>query len=77
MVATSSTMVQNAIQSPKATANISKAPQTVPQQAAGVAKVQSNRPTQIFTMESLLQHAGQLRVASAGKGIVLIKNINV
>ena len=68
MVATSSTMVQNAIQSPKATTNISKAPQTISQQAAGVAKVQPNRPAQIITMESLLQHAGQIRVASGAKG---------
>lgn len=67
MVATSSTMVQNAIQAPKASSNISKAPQAVTQQTAGVTKVQ-NRPTQIITMESLLQNAGQLRVTSAGKG---------
>lgn len=68
MVATSSTMVQNAMQAPKATGNISKSPQVVPQQSTGAAKVQSNRPAQIITMESLLQHAGQLRVASATKG---------
>lgn len=68
MVATSSTMVQNAIQPPKTSTNITKSPQTVAQQPAGVARVQ-NRPTQIITMESLLQNAQQLRVASAGKGL--------
>lgn len=60
-------MVQNPIQTTKATAAISKTPQTVTQQGAGVAKVQ-NRPTQILTMESLLQNAGQLRASSGGKG---------
>ncbi|KAK6621385.1 hypothetical protein RUM43_011691 [Polyplax serrata] len=68
MVATSSTVVQNTIQSGKPTAtHISKISPAITQASGGPNKVQ-NRPAQIISMESLLQNAGHLRVASAGKG---------
>lgn len=68
MVATSSTVVQNAIQPTKAATHISKISPTITQTTGGPTKAQ-NRPAQIISMESLLQNAGHLRVASTGKGI--------
>lgn len=67
MVATSSTVVQNAIQQAKTATHLSKISSTITQSPGAAAKLQS-RPTQIISMESLLQNTGQLRVASAGKG---------